>query len=154
MMAAAMPALQGIRVLAVEDDAMVRGFLARALEAGGYVPVVAQSGEEALAALREPDPIAVALVDGILPDMHGMRLARAIVERTDRDPVAVCFVTGGISESTAPVAGVGVLSKPMRIAQLLAMLGDLLSWRAAGGSPLADRLDALEGFEHAFAVGP
>lgn len=153
-MAAAMTAPEGTRVLVVEDDAMVRGFLARALEAGGYAPVVAQSGDEAMTALRAEQPIAVALVDGILPDMHGMRLARAIVERDDADPVAVCFVTGGISESAAPVAGVGVLSKPMRMAQLLAMVGDLLGWRAGGGSPLAARLQALEGFEHAFAVGP
>lgn len=132
---------------------MVRSFLARALEAGGYVPVVTQNGEEALAAL-DAEPIAVALVDGILPDMHGVRLARAIVERQGPEPVGVCFVTGGITESSAPVAGVGVLSKPMRMAHLLATIGDLCGWRAGGGSPLTERLQALERFEHAFAVGP
>lgn len=100
------------------------------------------------------DAIAVALIDGMLPDMHGMRLAREIIESAPPDPVGVCFVTGSITASTAPVAGVGALSKPLRVAHLLATVADLLSWRAGGGSPQAERLEALERFEDAFAVGP
>ena len=137
-----------------EDDRAVRSFLARALESGGYEPVLAQSGEEALAALRDGAPVAVALVDGVLPDMHGMRLARKILELPAAEPIALCFVTGGISESSAPCAGVAVLSKPMRLAQLLAMVTDLLRWRESGGSPLPERLQELEKFEHAFVAGP
>jgi DNA-binding response OmpR family regulator len=153
-MATAMSALEATRVLVVEDDAMVRGFLARALETGGYTPIAAASGAEATALLRDSEPVAIALIDGTLPDMHGMRLARAIIERTAADPIGVCFVTGGITESSAPVAGVGALSKPMRVAQLLGMVRQLHAWRDGGGSPLSERLDALERLEHAFLVGP
>ena len=144
---------KAIRVLVVEDDRAVRSFLARALETGGYEPVLAQTGGEALAALRDGTPVEVALIDGLLPDMHGMLLARTIVEDGLADPLALCFVTGGISESSPPAAGVAVLAKPMRVKELLTMVADLLRWRDAG-SPAQDRLATLARFEQAFLVGP
>ena len=149
-----MSAEKAIRVLVVEDDRAVRSFLARALEAGGYEPVLAQTGGEALAILRDDAPVEVALIDGFLPDMHGMRLARTILDEDHADSLALCFVTGGISESSPPEAGVAVLSKPMRLKELLAMVTDLLRWREGPGSSAQDRRAALERFEHAFLVGP
>lgn len=149
-----MSAEKAIRVLVVEDDRAVRSFLARALETGGYEPVLAQTGGEALAVLHDEAPVQVALIDGLLPDMHGMRLARTILDDGLADPLAICFVTGGISESSPPEAGVAVLSKPMRLKELLAMVGDLLRWREGGGSQAEDRRAALARFEHAFLVGP
>lgn len=149
-----MSAEKAIRVLVVEDDRAVRSFLARALETGGYEPVLAQTGGEALAVLRDDAPVQVALIDGLLPDMHGMRLARTILDDGLADPLAICFVTGGISESSPPEAGVAVLSKPMRLKELLAMVSDLLRWREGGGSQAEDRRAALARFEHAFLVGP
>lgn len=149
-----MSAEKAIRVLVVEDDRAVRSFLARALETGGYEPVLAQTGAEALAVLGDDTPVQVALIDGLLPDMHGMQLARTILDDGLDDPLALCFVTGGISESSPPEAGVAVLSKPMRLKELLSMVGDLLRWRDGGGSQAQDRLAALARFEHAFLVGP
>lgn len=149
-----MSAEQAIRVLVVEDDRAVRSFLARALETGGYEPVLAQTGGEALAILRGDAAVGVALIDGFLPDTHGVRLARTILDERLADPLALCFVTGGISESSPPEAGVAVLSKPMRLKELLAMVGDLLRWRDGTGSPAEARLAALERFEHAFVAGP
>ena len=64
----------GPAVLVVEDDDAVRGFLTFALETGGYPAVGVRTGEEAMAVLRETAP-PVILIDGILPDMHGIRLA-------------------------------------------------------------------------------
>ncbi|MBV8526812.1 MAG: response regulator, partial [Candidatus Dormibacteraeota bacterium] len=113
-----------------------------------------QTGAEALAILRDGTPVQVALIDGFLPDMHGMRLARAIVDDGLAQPVALCFVTGGISQSSSPEAGVAVLSKPMRLKELLAMVGDLLRWRDGAGSPPDERRAALERFELAFVAGP
>lgn len=149
-----MTAGEATRILVAEDDQSVRSFLGRALESGGYEPVLARTGEEALTALASGAPFAAALVDGVLPDMHGMRLARRIVESETAEPIALCFVTGGISESSPPRAGVAVLAKPMRLAQLLAMVKDLLSWRETAADPRSDRLHELERFEHAFAAGP
>ena len=64
----------------VEDDDGVRGFLTFALESGGYTALGVRTGEEAMAELHRTTPPAVILIDGILPDMHGVRLARAILE--------------------------------------------------------------------------
>lgn len=149
-----MSADKAIRVLVVEDDRAVRSFLARALETGGYEPVLAQTGREALAILRDDAPVDVALIDGVLPDMHGMSLARTIVDDGLADRLGLCFATGGISHSSPPEAGVAVLSKPMRLKELLSMVDDLLRWRDGAGSPDAARLAALERFEHAFVAGP
>ena len=139
-------------VLVVEDDDAVRGFLAYALESGGHAALGVRSGEEAIAALREA-PIGVILIDGILPDMHGIRLARAILDDVAFDDVAITFVTGAIRDGRSAVAGIGALSKPLRARDLNEAVDVLLRWRAAGGSPIADRRAALVLLEHIFLVG-
>jgi DNA-binding response OmpR family regulator len=139
-------------VLVVEDDDAVRGFLAYALESGGHAALGVRSGEEAIAALREA-PIGVILIDGILPDMHGIRLARAILDDVAFDDVAITFVTGAIRDGRSAVAGIGALSKPLRARDLNEAVDVLLRWRAAGGSPIADRRAALALLEHIFLVG-
>jgi DNA-binding response OmpR family regulator len=111
-----------------------------------------RSGEEAIAALREA-PIGVILIDGILPDMHGIRLARAILDDAAFDDVAITFVTGAIRDGRSAVAGIGALSKPLRARDLNEAVDVLLRWRAAGGSPIADRRAALALLEHIFLVG-
>jgi DNA-binding response OmpR family regulator len=139
-------------VLVVEDDDAVRGFLAYALESGGHAALGVRSGEEAIAALREA-PIGVILIDGILPDMHGIRLARAILDDAAFEDVAITFVTGAIRDGRSAVAGIGALSKPLRARDLNEAVDVLLGWRAAGGSPIADRRAALALLEHIFLVG-
>jgi DNA-binding response OmpR family regulator len=139
-------------VLVVEDDDAVRGFLTYALESGGYAALGARTGAEAMAALHEM-PVAVVLIDGILPDIHGIPLARAILEDPEFERVAISFVTGAVREGRSAVAGVGALSKPLRTRDLVEAIEILLRWRESGGSPVADRLSALALLEHIFLVG-
>jgi CheY-like chemotaxis protein len=139
-------------VLVVEDDDAVRGFLTFALENGGHTALGVSSGEEAMAVLRTT-PVAVILVDGILPDMHGIRLARAILDDPTFDRVGISFVTGAIRDGRPPMAGVGALSKPLRARDLVVAVETLLSWREAGGSPTTDRRAALAELEQIFLVG-
>ncbi|MFN2581312.1 MAG: response regulator [Candidatus Dormibacteria bacterium] len=143
----------GSRVLIVEDDAAVRGFLTQALLSGGYAPVAVRTGEEALDVART-EAIAVTLIDGILPDMHGVRLAEAMLETPNGGATAICFVTGAIRESVAVSAGVGALSKPLRLAELLSAIDVLMRWRDSGGSPIEERRDAVRRLEQGFLVGP
>jgi CheY-like chemotaxis protein len=139
-------------VLVVEDDDAVRGFLTYALQSGGHSTLGVRTGEEAMAVLRDT-PSAVILIDGILPDMHGIRLARAILEDPDLQLVAISFVTGAIREGRTPTAGVGALSKPLRARDLVESVNGLLRWREAGGSPPSQRRAALAELEHIFLVG-
>jgi DNA-binding response OmpR family regulator len=139
-------------VLIVEDDAGVRGFLSCALESGGYLAVGVRTGEEAMAVLRESSADVI-LIDGILPDMHGVRLARAILEDPEFERLPISFVTGAIRVRRQPVAGVGALSKPLLARELVEAVEALLRWHETGGSPVAERRAALAELEHVFLVG-
>jgi CheY-like chemotaxis protein len=139
-------------VLVVEDDDAVRGFLTFALENGGHTALGVSSGEEAMAVLRTT-PTAVILVDGILPDMHGIRLVRAILDDPAFERLGISFVTGAIRDGRPATAGVGALSKPLRARDLVAAVEILLAWREAGGSPAPDRRAALAELEQIFLVG-
>ena len=139
-------------VLVVEDDDAVRGFLTYALDSGGHSALGVRSGEEAIAVLRK-NPAAVILIDGILPDMHGIRLARSILDDPDLQLVGITFVTGAIRDGRTATAGVGALSKPLRARDLVESVNGLLRWRAAGGSPPSQRKTALAELEHIFLVG-
>jgi len=139
-------------VLVVEDDDAVRGFLTFALERAGHAAFGVRTGEEAMAVMRDT-PAAVILIDGILPDMHGIRLARAILADPDIEPVAISFVTGAIRDGRPARAGVGALSKPLRARDLVDAVEILMRWRNAGSSPLAERQAALAELEHIFLVG-
>jgi CheY-like chemotaxis protein len=139
-------------VLVVEDDDAVRGFLTYALQSGGHATLGVRTGEEAMAVLRNT-PTEVILIDGILPDMHGIRLARAILEDPDLQLVAISFVTGAIREGRSATAGVGALSKPLRARDLVESVNGLRRWREAGGSPPSERRAARPRLEHKFIVG-
>ena len=139
-------------VLVVEDDDAVRGFLTFALENGGHQALGVRSGEEAMGVLSET-PVAIILIDGILPDMHGIRLARAILDDATFERVAISFVTGAIRDGRTPRAGVGALSKPLRARDLVEAVEVLLRWREAGGSPAPERRAALAELEQIFLVG-
>jgi two-component system, cell cycle response regulator CpdR len=141
-------------VLIVEDDETVRGFLIRALESLDCKAVGVSNGEQALGLITTPPGVAAVLVDGILPDMHGYRLAERMLDQPEGRLVGICFVTGALRESTGVVAGVGALSKPVRLAELRATVTELLRWRQAGGSPLAQRVEALTRIQESFLVGP
>jgi two-component system OmpR family response regulator len=147
-----MPEGDAPTVLIVEDDDGVRGFLTFALERGGYSALGVRTGEEAMAELhRTAAP--VILIDGILPDMHGVRLARAILGDPGLEQVAISFVTGALRDGRPAEAGVGALSKPLRVRDLTDSVATLLRWRDAGGSPVTERIDALARLEHLFLVG-
>jgi CheY-like chemotaxis protein len=105
-----------------------------------------------MAVLRST-PVSVILVDGILPDMHGIRLARAILDDPAFDRVGISFVTGAIRDGRPARAGVGALSKPLRARDLVGAVETLLYWRDAGGSPAPDRRAALAELEQIFLVG-
>ena len=91
-------------VLVVEDDDAVRGFLTFALENGGHAAAGVRTGEEAMAVLRKT-VAPVILIDGILPDMHGIRLARAILDDPAFALLGVSFVTGAIRDGRPATGG-------------------------------------------------
>jgi two-component system cell cycle response regulator CpdR len=142
------------RVLIVEDDDAVRGFLARALERGGWEPLGVRTGEEAFELVRADPNIVAVLIDGLLPDMHGVRVADKLLDDEAGSKVAICFISGAIREHQAADAGVAALSKPVRLAELLSTVANLLEWRAAGTPSVAERRAVVRRLETGFLVGP
>ncbi|TAJ10375.1 MAG: sigma-54-dependent Fis family transcriptional regulator [Nitrospirae bacterium] len=61
------------RILIVDDDPSIVGMLRQFLAKQGYEPLVAQSGKEAIAAVRREHP-AIVLLDVRLPDANGLDL--------------------------------------------------------------------------------
>jgi DNA-binding response OmpR family regulator len=141
-------------VLVVEDDALVRTFVRFALERGGLDVVEAETGGDALrlAGAGEFDAV---MVDGLLPDMHGVELATRLLDDTATAGLPICFLSGAVQARSRPmVAGFGCLIKPVRPTDLVTQIETLLLWRDDGGSPLDERREALRRLENGFLVGP
>ena len=98
-----------MKVLVVEDDPEQRRLLTLVIRARGHEVVECATFDEGRAAA----PCEMAFVDRRLPDGDGLELARSLQGR-------VYLLTG--EESDARDAGVAVLLKPVRPAELDALL--------------------------------
>ena len=84
-------------VLLVEDEAPVRAFASRALRLRGYTVLEAESGEEALALLENPDTrVDIFVTDVVMPGMDGPTWVRKALET--RPNVQIIFVSGYAEE--------------------------------------------------------
>jgi sigma-B regulation protein RsbU (phosphoserine phosphatase) len=72
-------------VLIAEDEAVSRRMLARMLTNCGYQVISACDGDEAWAALQQPDPPRLAILDWMMPGMTGPMLCRKLRE-LNREP--------------------------------------------------------------------
>lgn len=90
-----------IDVLVVDDMADAAQTLALLLEGDGYETRIALSGEEAMAALQQYQPLCVFL-DFQMPGMDGLELAKQIKQKFGDDVILVAFT--GMAESNARVA--------------------------------------------------
>jgi len=142
-----------LRVLVVEDDQLVRTFIRFALERDAMSVAEAEDGAGALSQLQSGGFDAV-LADGLLPDMHGIGLAAAILDDPALAELPICFLSGAVQGRIPAAAGVGCLSKPVRPAHLTEQLRSLVAWREQGGSPVEERRAALRRLEAGFLVGP
>ncbi|HUG47923.1 MAG TPA: PAS domain S-box protein [Candidatus Limnocylindria bacterium] len=100
-------------VLLVEDEAAVRSFAARILDARGYTVLQAANGAEALAvAAAHQGPIDLLLTDVIMPGLQGHQLALQLA--TSRPGLRVLYVSGFTENSVVHhgVVGEGIAFLP------------------------------------------
>ncbi len=124
--AQAAPARQGRSevILIVEDEPLVRKVAEETLALQGYQPVVAASGEEALAILAGRSDIALMLTDIALPGIDGKALA--VQSQADHPKLKVILTTGyDTMDKTGMVWP--VLNKPYMAEELAAMVGEALN---------------------------
>ena len=124
-LAEATPRRAGV-VLVVEDDAAVREFARRSLEAVGYTVLAAAGADEALRASEgRGEAIDVLLTDVVMPDVHGPELAALI--RAQRPGIGVVFMSGyaddDLGRDPELTASSEILPKPFNVEALSRAVG-------------------------------
>lgn len=116
------PMPRPFRILVVDDNHLIRRLLDLILEGAGYVPVEAESGEEALALALEAHPD-VCIVDEVMPGMLGSDLIRAL--RSSPEPglarVPVIGISGraGAAHELVAAGATAFVPKPIEEAAIL-----------------------------------
>ncbi|WP_146345521.1 ATP-binding response regulator [Phaeobacter marinintestinus] len=108
-------------VLLVEDEAPVRAFASRALRLRGYTVLEAESAEDALTMLDDPDlTVDVFVTDVVMPGMDGPSWVRkALVARPGARVVFVSgYAEGAFGESEPGIPDSVFLPKPFSLNQL------------------------------------
>ena len=118
-----MPILQ---VLVVDDSPVYRKLIEHALEDGGYTPLFAQNGREALELYAQHAP-AIVITDWMMPDFSGPELCERIRSHAQRAYTYIIVLTS-ISEKDNVVKGLAAgaddyLTKPFDPGELLARIG-------------------------------
>jgi PAS domain S-box-containing protein len=122
--------LQGLRVLVVDDNETNGRILDSLLREWGMEPVVVSTAEAALAALKSAaqreEPFALVLLDALMPDMDGYRLAAEIQARGDFPACTLMMLSsserleGGARCRDLGLAG--YLTKPIKPSELRSAL--------------------------------
>ena len=121
------------KVLVLEDESSIRGFIVINLRRAGYEVVEAESGEEALEKLQEHSDVRVALLDIMLPGIDGFEVCRRI--RATNTRIGIIMLTA-LSQEMDKVTGLmtgadDYVTKPFSPAELTARVDAL--FRRAGG---------------------
>jgi len=123
------------KVLVLEDEANIRGFVVINLRRGGYEPIEAETGEQALELLHKHPDIRVALLDVMLPDIDGFEVCRRM--RASDSRIGIIMLTAKVQEMdkvTGLMTGADdYVTKPFSPAELTARVDAL--YRRLGGIP-------------------
>ena len=126
------------KVLVLEDEANIRGFVVINLNRAGYETIEAGTGEEALEQLRLNPDVRVALLDIMLPDMDGFEVCRRI--RAGNSKIGIIMLTARTQEMdkvTGFMTGADdYVTKPFSPAELTARIDAL--YRRIGGDQMDD----------------
>lgn len=109
-----------LRVLVVEDEALIRWAVAATLTDAGHTVVEAGDGAAALRAMVESAPIDVVLMDLRLPDTNDLTLLSRIRHQSPSSAV-VMMTAHGTPETEAEARALGVydvMAKPFDVAQI------------------------------------
>ena len=126
------------KVLVLEDEASIRGFIVINLRRAGYEVIEAETGEEALELLRENPDARVALLDIMLPGIDGFEVCRRV--RATNSRIGIIMLTARSQEMdkvTGLMTGADdYVTKPFSPAELTARI-DAICRRATGEAAVA-----------------
>ncbi len=129
-----------MRVLVIEDDPGISGFVAKGLSEAGFTADIVANGPEGLERALLPPAYDVIIVDLMLPGLDGLRLIATLRERGIKSPVLILSALGSIDDRVRGLhtGGDDYLTKPFAMAELVARVQALV--RRATGTPSATRL--------------
>jgi DNA-binding response OmpR family regulator len=112
-----------LRILVIEDEARIRAFLARGLEAEGYTVVAAGDGREGLD-LATQARLDLVVLDLLLPGLNGLQVLRELQRAKPELPVVILSAR---SDLPTKLRGFGLgatdyLSKPFSFDELVARI--------------------------------
>lgn len=135
---AAGPRLAGMQVLVVDDSAMNRDLVQRALALEGAEATLAADGQQAIELLRSrPQAFDAVLMDVQMPVLDGLSATRRIRDELGLAALPVIAFTAGVGadqQAAARAAGADdVLPKPMDLEQMTQLLMRWVEPRPAAG---------------------
>ena len=123
-----------MKILVVEDDKKLGGFVRKGLEAQGFVVDLSVDGDEGftLATTRSYDAV---VLDIMLPGRDGLSILRNLRERHSTVPVILCTARSALNERLDGLntGADDYLTKPFYIEELVARLHALI--RRSAGQP-------------------
>jgi two-component system, OmpR family, response regulator len=128
-----------MRVLIVEDDLTIAGFLMKGFKEAGFAVDHAADGETGLH-LATTEPYDVAIVDLMLPRLDGLSLIQRMREKKIRTPVIILSAKHSVDDRVKGLqtGGDDYLTKPFAFSELLARVQALI--RRATGVTDSNRL--------------
>ena len=118
------------RILVVDDEEGVRGFLRTVLEVAGYDVLEAADGKQALLVVQAA-PVDLVITDLVMPEQEGIETVRAL--RRDYPSVGIIVISGAAGGPYLRVAETlgahAALPKPVAPEVLLAEVGTVLQSR-------------------------
>src|SRR5438445_240038 len=115
------------KILVVDDDEGVRQGLGQSFKESGYSVACVESGEKAVASLRE-SPFDLVVLDMVLPRVDGLEILKEIT--TLRPETPVVMITGYASVETAikamKMGAVDYIVKPFRMEEVELVVGKAL----------------------------
>jgi DNA-binding response OmpR family regulator len=115
------------KVLLVEDDESIVGFLKRGLDAESFVVDVAGDGEQALQMCREHD-YALIILDVMLPIVDGIEVCRTLRRQSKQSLILMLTAKDSVQDKIEGLRSGAddYLTKPFAFDELLARLAALL----------------------------
>ena len=126
-----------MRILVIEDEVKMSGFIRKGLEEAGYVVEVAQSASAGLM-LSANGEFDLVILDVMLPDGNGIDVARQLRNEDFKGFILMLTALGGTKDRVRGLdAGADdYLPKPFEFVELLARVRALLRRREGGVSSL------------------
>jgi CheY-like chemotaxis protein len=120
-------------VLVVDDDLDLREIVADVLTHAGYETLCAEHGSAALEVLRREDAPDVILLDMMMPVMNGLSFAKEMRKdaRIADIPIVTFSAQADHERAAQTIRAAASLKKPVKMKELLSVLGDVIRRSAA-----------------------